>query len=192
VTSNYVTPIGPPGAPRKVTARGGNGSASVSFEAPANNGRRISGYTVTASPGGASATTATTSATIAGLANGTSYTFTVTATNALGTGKLSKSSNAVTPAGPPGAPTEVVALATSKGAAIVSFAAPPTNGAPIKSYAVTAYSSDGGLELSVGGSASPMVVAGLTSGKHYTFTVLATNSAGTGPESGHSNEVAIK
>ena len=54
---------------------------------------------MTASPGGATASVvgSTFSATVAGLANGTSYTFTVTATNAVGTSAASTASSAVTP-----------------------------------------------------------------------------------------------
>ena len=76
--------------------------------------------------------------------------------------------------------------------ATVTSTAPVANGAPITSYAVTALSSDGGLELSVVGSTRPIAIGGLTSGKKYTFTVTATNSAGTGPPSTSSNEVTIE
>jgi titin len=192
IVSGYVTPVGPPGAPRNVTARGGDGVATVAFQAPRENGgKRITHYTVTASPGGATMTTTSTSATMSGLTNGTAYTFTVTATNVLGTGRPSKPSGAVTPAGPPGPPTGVVAKA-GKGGASVAFVAPASNGAPITGYAVTAESSDGGVSLSVVGHSSPIGVGGLTSGKRYTFTVIATNSAGTGPPSAASNEVTIE
>jgi hypothetical protein len=85
----------PPGA---VSAVGGNGQAVVSWGAASANGSPVTGYTVTASPGGRSATTTgATTATLTGLTNGTSYTFTVTATNAVGTSAPSAPSNAVTP-----------------------------------------------------------------------------------------------
>ncbi len=59
----------------------------------------MSSYTATASPGGASCTAVapTLTCTITNLTAGTSYTFTVTATNQQGTSPASRASNAVTP-----------------------------------------------------------------------------------------------
>ncbi|MFN8079040.1 MAG: fibronectin type III domain-containing protein [Kineosporiaceae bacterium] len=87
-----------PAAPTSATASGGNTQATVSWTAPWNGGSAVTGYTVTSSPGAKTCTTTgATSCTVTGLTNGTSYTFTVTATNAIGTGAASAASNAVTP-----------------------------------------------------------------------------------------------
>jgi len=85
----------------------------------------------------------------------------------------------------PGAPTIGTATAGT-GQASISFTAPAsTGGASITGYTVT--SSPGGFTGS--GSSSPIVVTGLTNGVSYTFTVTATNSAGTGSASAASNAV---
>ena len=95
-----------PDAPTVVTATAGNAQAQVSWTEPeSDGGQPVTGYTVTASPGGRTATTTgATSATVTGLTNGTAYTFTVTATNAIGTSAVSAPSNEVTPATVPSAP----------------------------------------------------------------------------------------
>jgi hypothetical protein len=98
-----------PGAPTGVSAVAGNAQATVSFTAPASNGGMpITSYTVTASPGGATVGGSASPITVTGLTNGTSYTFTVTASNVAGTGPSSSMSNAVMPAAPtPAAPSPV-------------------------------------------------------------------------------------
>ena len=89
-----------PGAPSSVTATSGaNASSVVSWTAPTSNGGdTITGYTVTSSPGSITATTnGATSVTVTGLMNGTSYMFTVTATNSQGTGSSASTSVSATP-----------------------------------------------------------------------------------------------
>ena len=96
-----------PGAPGAPTATAGDGSTNVTITPPSSGGTPAS-YTVTASPGGATCTITppARSCEITGLTNGTSYTFTSTATNGAGTSAASSASNAVTPtrATPPVSP----------------------------------------------------------------------------------------
>jgi uncharacterized protein YhjY with autotransporter beta-barrel domain len=103
--SNSVTPVTVPGAPTIGTATAGNGQATVTFTAPASNGgSAVTTYTATSSPGGFTGTASGPTAapiTITGLTNGTAYSFTVTATNTIGTGTASAASNSVTPTAPP-------------------------------------------------------------------------------------------
>ncbi|MBO2614116.1 tandem-95 repeat protein [Shewanella algae] len=261
-----------PGAPIIGTASALDGQAVVNFSAPASDGgSAITSYQVTSSPGGITASGANSPIGVAGLTNGTSYTFTVQAINAVGTSSPSAPSNSVVPkanqtisfnnpgaqsfgtaptltatassgltpvfsstttgvctitasgtltfvttgncsidadqagdssynAAPtvtqsftvnavvPGAPTSVNAVA-SDASATVSFSAPASNGgAAISSYTVT--STPGGITAS--GAGSPLTVSGLSNGTDYSFTVSASNTAGTGPTSSPSNTVTPK
>lgn len=92
-----------PDAPTAVSATAGNGSAVVTWIAPTSDGgASLTGYTVTASPGGAtcSSTPPQTTCTVSGLVNGTAYTFSATATNSVGSSPASTASSAVTPSAP--------------------------------------------------------------------------------------------
>ena len=93
----------------------------MSWTAPNDGNSPITSYTITPSTGSTTlaptvvtGSPPATHATISGLTNGVSYTFTVTATNAVGTGPASAPSNAVTPAAPtaperpPGSPPAAV------------------------------------------------------------------------------------
>lgn len=97
VTQSFTVAAVLPGAPTIGTATAGNAQASVSFTAPAfTGGASITGYTATSNPGGLTATCANSPCVVTGLSAESTYTFTVTATNAVGTGAASGASNAVT------------------------------------------------------------------------------------------------
>jgi Galactose oxidase-like, Early set domain/Fibronectin type III domain/Glyoxal oxidase N-terminus len=92
-----------PGAPTGVGSSPGNGAANVSWTAPASGGSPITSYTVTPYIGSAaqpstvvSGRPPATTATVSGLANGTTYSFVVTAANAIGTSRPSAPSGPVT------------------------------------------------------------------------------------------------
>ncbi len=98
VTNAYAQPVAPD-APTIGSATAGAASATVSFTPPAfNGGSAITGYTVTANPGPVTAAGPSSPITLPGLTPSTLYTFTVTATNAVGAGPASTVSNSVTPA----------------------------------------------------------------------------------------------
>lgn len=173
-----------PGAPTNVTAVGGNASALVSWDAPADGGSPILYYTVTSDP----ATTPQqidSGGAFEGLTNGVEYTFIVVATNAVGDGPASDPSNAVTPATVPGAPTGVTAVA-GNASATVSWTPPVDDGgSAIVLYTVFSDPSVGSGVVMDSGDSFP----GLTNGTAYTFTVVATNIVGGGPASDPSNSV---
>jgi hypothetical protein len=188
-----------PGAPTNVQADPGNASATVSWDAPTNNGSDpITSYTVVPSPACGPCTGVTTAngttlqATVSGLTNGVSYTFTVYATSAAGNGPASAPSAAVTPAGVPVAPTNASAVG-SNASALVTWTAPSSdNGSAILSYTVipspgcdVACTND----TTADGTTTSTTIGGLTNGTPYTFTVIATNAAGNSLASEPSNEV---
>ncbi|HWL37240.1 MAG TPA: Ig-like domain-containing protein [Frankiaceae bacterium] len=92
-----VTVIAKPGAPTGVSAAAStNGSATVSWTAPANDGgSAITGYVV--KTGAVTKQAASSPFVFTGLANGTAYAFTVAAVNAAGTGAFSTVGNTVIP-----------------------------------------------------------------------------------------------
>src|SRR6185312_2301039 len=202
---NCPTPVATaaPGAPLNVFGVASNNAITVNWS-PAQSNQPVNSYTVFTSTAGpavapvsvvpvAGSNFPPTSVLISGLVNGTSYTFTVTATNASGTSPASAPSAPVTPPGiaVPAAPTGASALAGDTQASVSFIVSPPPQGAPITSYLVT--SSPGGIVVSIpppaSGNTATALVGGLTNGVSYTFTVQAVNLAGASAPSASSNAV---
>jgi Fibronectin type III domain len=187
--TNGTSTVTAPGAPTAVTATAGDRSAAVFWASPVfDGGAQVTGYSVTATPGGRTATTAgATTTTVTGLSNGTAYSFTVTATNGIGTSQASTPGTPVTPSpSNPSRPSTVTATA-GDAAASVSWMAPVSDGgSPVTGYTVNA--TPGGRTAATTG-ATTATVTGLTNGTAYTFTVSATNAVGTSPASAASASV---
>ena len=168
-----IAPVAP-GAPAIGTATAGNLQATVAFTPPASTGGTgITGYTVTASPGGATASGPASPLVVTGLSNGTAYTFTVTATNSAGTGPSSGVSNAVTPIGSPVAGATSKTVTYNSASNVVSL---NLSGGAATSVAVASAASHGTAV------ASGMSIAYTPNTGFFgpdTFTYTATNGLGT-------------
>lgn len=111
--------------PTSVTASAGNAQATVSFTLPVYDGKGVATYVATSSPSGITASGASSPITVTGLANGTSYTFTVTTISGYGVSATSVASNAVSPAAPP--PPDPCAGCPAAGQLIGTGCEPGTN-----------------------------------------------------------------
>jgi len=178
----YFLPVSVPGAPTGVSAAAQDSQAVVSWTPPVvTGGTGIASYTVTASPGGATASSSVTTATVTGLTDGTPYTFTVTATNGSpGHSAASAPSAAVTPQVPAPAWVRVI---PRNGAALVTWAAAasPPGARGITGYTVTASSGVLGtstVTATTSGTTSA-TVTGLSNEASYRFSVTATNGSAT-------------
>ena len=185
-----VTPVTAPGAPGGLTATAGDSQVSLSWTAPASDGgaqitsydvyegtsQNISGQPV-ASPAG-------TSVTVKNLADGTTYSFKVTAVNKVGQGPASGVASA-TPAAAvtkPGAPLGLTATA-GNGRVTLSWTAPAADGgAGISGYLIYRGTSPGGeSRVPVNGApvqATSYTATGLANGTDYYFAAAAVNDAG--------------
>jgi uncharacterized repeat protein (TIGR02543 family) len=174
--------IAAPGVPGNPTAVPGDGSATITVTPPTSGGTPSS-YTITSSPGGATCQVISpaTSCTISSLTNGTSYTFTATASNTTGNSTSSSSSSAVVPAGLPSEPLGVSGTGTG-GTVSLTWNVPDSNGgSPITDYIVQfrAINASTWTTFNDGISTSTSAtVTGLTAGSEYEFRVTAKNVIG--------------
>lgn len=193
-----------PASPMAPTGvRAGSGAITLRWSAPANGGAPISGYTVEATPqsGGATrtctATGGSTSCTVTGLANLSSYTFRVRATNGIGDGPFSPSSQALVPAGAPasapGAPAALTVESAENGAFTVAWDAPIANGgSSITGYIVTATASNQITRTCQVGFGQPRActLSPITDGVRYSISVVAMNSIGSSRTTSLRNQIA--
>jgi hypothetical protein len=173
----------------------------VTWSAPADTGTAITGYQIndtdTSSSAngtnvcaGSTGSTAVT-CTVNGLNTGDSYTFTVAAINAYGTGTFSAASTSISLV-TPGTPAQPTTAIVNGNSVVVSWVAPSDAGPAISGYQVD--DTTGGTTV-VGcttGSPTPTcTVSGLIPGDSYTFTVAAINVVGMGAYSPASTALTV-
>jgi spore coat protein U-like protein len=170
--------------PTGLSATPGDGEATISFTPGADNGAAITNYAyslngdpdITLDPANAGSPI-----TIAGLTNGTPYSITLKAINSEGSSVAASTAVDVTPVGPAGAPTGLLAT-PGDGEATITFTPGANNGAAITNYE---YSVDGVSfdALNPAQAASPITIVGLINLQDYSITLRAINSAGSGAAS---------
>jgi hypothetical protein len=194
--SSAVTPLTTPGAPTGVTAAAGNGTATVSWSAPSSNGgAAISSYTVTSVPAGGTCawTSGPLTCTVTGLANGTPYTFRVTAANAEGVGVAGVSAGAVVPTAPATAQTAAAGGSGAGGvtiAAVSGLKASVVDAGSVRLSFRTGQagarhqascSARGGRTAAASGTTASLVVKGLSYGLSYVCDVVSSHNGGLSP-----------
>lgn len=148
----------------------------LSWDPPADNGSRITGYRVTGS-GGVSQDCPATTCSITGLTNNTEYTFTVVAVNDVGESPSSGTSASARPDEKPSTPA-APRLVFGDSSLTVAWEVPPTEGSPVESYdlEISPAPPGGGFRKS-GVSGTTAEWTGLENGIPYKVRVRAFNQA---------------
>lgn len=178
----------PPAAPTIGTATLSGSSVSQAFIAPANdNGGTVTGYIVTASPSGVTASGATSPIVLTGLPIGAATTQTVQAVNIKGPGAASAASNSVTipSASVPGAPVFVSLIGGPKQATL-RWTDGAANGSAITGTTITPITTPGQgaptntTPIPIAAGVNFAVIPAREYFEHQEYTFRHTNGAGAG------------
>ena len=179
--SASATPATTPSAP-EVSAERGDGSVTLSWTAGDNGGSAVTAWHLQVDDGEwlaiAGSDADTSSYTVTGLENGTSYTFGVRAANDVGDGAAGSAS--ATPATTPSAPT--VSATAGDGTVTVTWTAGDDGGSAVTAWHIQVNGGDW-TDLSnfgLGADTRAVPVPNLENGTSYTFGVRAANDVGNG------------
>lgn len=163
-----------PAAPRVVEVR--DRTVVLAWDAPANNGEPITGYRVTAQPGGTVVDCPSTTCTVPELTNNVEYTFTVTAQNAVDWSDPSPRSQPARPDAKPFAP-GAPRVDWGDGSLTAAWTAPENPGSPITSYDLEISPAPPGGSATVSTASTSHTFTGLANGTAYSVRVRAINLA---------------
>ena len=166
-----------PDAPTNVSLTAtGPGSALVTFQAGADNGATITGFTATDRATGRSYPCESGSCELRGLENGLRHSFTVVAHNAVGASDPSAASPEVLIDMRPEAPLAPT-VEPENGAIVVKWTPPTNQGSAIKNYTLYVYENGGARQIEVPGNVTEWRVDGLRNGQTYSVAISAKNGA---------------
>ena len=140
---------------------------------------------------------AVTGASIGGLVDGRTYTFTVTAINANGAGVASQPTSPIT-VGTPDPPARITRASGAGSTAVIQMGPPAaTNGSSVTGYLITPYLGPAPqAPITLPGTARAATVTTLDERATYQFTVAAVNHNGAGAAvgavRGHPDEIAVR
>lgn len=175
-----------PAAPIVVSAVPDVGSVAITWSEPADGGSPITSYDVSVVGGGSGgddgcSTEGALTCTVTGLASGVSYSFVVTASNAVGTSPESAPSDPVTTPSVPGAPTGVT-VTGGDASVVVAWTAPADDGGDdITGFEARAWSAASGgaiVETCTSSRFDTCTIVGLANGTTYHVDVIAVNDVG--------------
>jgi hypothetical protein len=171
-----VPPIGPPGMPQAVTAAAGDTTATVTWRRASDNGAPVLRYVIEGFGAPITVGASQRSVDITGLANGTSYRFSVYAVNSQGRSARAYAPPVIPTSDVPDPPGAVTATANPDGTVTVTWPAAFGQGRAISSYRVTSIT--GGVTAPVGAvTTTSMVIprGSLAFGTQFAFTVVSIN-----------------